>query len=104
MQTSTCSISGVIAALASAEVQSFLRKLRSTLIVQPAALAALQAVATSFSGPSPSAGVMPVQWNQLAPPKTVGQSTSPGLIWLTALSARSYMTLLARGPAPLSRK
>ena len=45
----------------------------------PRAFAALQAsthIATQFS---PSAGVMPVKWNQSAPSKILSQSKSSGL-------------------------
>ena len=38
---------------------------------------------------APSAGVMPVVWNQFAPANTFVQSTVPGVISLIAERARS---------------
>ena len=46
-------------------------------MVMPFALAALQASRVSAAAESDRAGVMPVQWNQVAPSNTLSQSISP---------------------------
>ena len=59
----------VIAFLASSLVQSLPLQFKSQEILTPLAFAALQAsmqISTTFS---PSAGVIPVKWNQSAPSK-----------------------------------
>ncbi len=89
MTTSTHSINGRITDCAFFEDHSFLRKLRSMLTVAPAALAACSASFAHAAPLSPSAGVMPVQWNHVAPSNTRVQSTVPGVISATADRARS---------------
>ncbi len=89
MTTSTYSISGRITDCAFFSDQSFLRKFRSMLTVAPAALAASSASFAHAAPLSPSAGVMPVQWNHFAPDSTVAQSTVPGVISAIADRARS---------------
>src|SRR5207247_435786 len=59
---------------------------------------------SAAAGPSPSAGVIPVAWNQVASAKTRAQSISPGVIWANAEPARSYTTRIARKSAPGSTK
>ena len=60
--------------------QSFWRKLRSKLVIAPAALAAFMPSAISSPVVSDSAAKMPPLWNQRAPPaKILLQSKSPGL-------------------------
>ena len=89
MTTSTCAISGRITACACFSVHSFLRKLRSTLTCAPAALAASIASFAQAAALSPSAGVMPVVWNQSAPFSTSAHLIVPGFISLIAECARS---------------
>ena len=89
MTTSTSGISGRIAACACFSDHSFLRKLRSTLVRAPAFRAASSASFVQAMPLAPSAGVMPVVWNQSAPANTFVQSTVPGVISLIAERARS---------------
>ncbi len=79
MTTSTCAISGRITACACFSVHSFLRKLRSTLTCAPAALAASIASFAHAAAFSPSAGVMPVVWNQSRALQHLGPLDRPRL-------------------------
>ena len=63
MHTSTYCMSGRMMEIAFSDVQSFLRKLRSTDTVTPWRLAASQAAFTISAALSLIAGVMPDQWN-----------------------------------------
>ena len=78
----------------------------------PAALllAAVLAIPTQLprvstvAGPSPNAGVIPVEWSQSAPIRTSAQSISAGSISASAEPARSYTTRIVRRSAPGSTK
>ena len=58
--------------------------------MRAAGLAAASSASFVQAAPlAPSAGVMPVVWNQVAPANTFVQSTVPGVISLIAERARS---------------
>ena len=58
------------------ELQSFLRKFKSTDTLTPCFLAAIKAFSVSSAAASETAGVIPVKWNQSASLKISSKSKS----------------------------
>ena len=73
-------------------------------MVMPFSFAALQASKQISATLSPSAGVIPVKWNQSAPAKISSQLKSAAVAVTIAEPARSYMTLDGLWLAPFSKK
>ena len=88
--------------MAFSEVQSFLRKFRSTDTVTPWRFAASQARRVSSAALSDMAGLMPDQWNHAAPSIIASKSKSAGSASAMAELARSYITFDGRIDAPVS--
>ena len=82
-------MSGRITEIAFSEVQSFLRKLRSTETMTPWRFAAWQASLVSRAALSEIAGVIPDQWNHAAPSMMESKSKSSGSASAIAEWARS---------------
>ena len=55
--------------------------------MRPISAGRLHPSSSTSAAPSEMAGVMPVQWNQLASAKTARQSTMPG--WMVAMAESS---------------